>query len=173
MFYIFGIHFKGNMTQWIGSLLHLLRLMLHVLYCINICSHKCMHASMKHVYMLMLTTPTIFVLISPSGYARLSNVEFLHSGQEGFVSSFDARYSVTFFDIGKISITRPSYVTKCAFHNGFSPSFGVVGTHDLELVNNVIHHTVGPGEEYVIKACVYVGGCGWVGVCGCVFENII
>ena len=72
---------------------------------------------------------------------------------------------MTFFDIGKVSATRPSYVTKCTFHNGFSPSFGVVGTHDLELVNNVIHHTVGPGEEHVMKAC----GC----VCGCVFEIII
>ena len=102
------------------------------------------------------------VLFSLSGYARLSNVEFYHSGQEGFVATYDARFSLTFFDIGRVSATRPSYVTHCTFHNGFSPAFGVVGTHDLEFVNNVIHHTVGSGmydvmEEYTHKhACTHV-----------------
>ena len=95
---------------------------------------------------LMMTYLHFDVLFSSSGYARLSNIEFLHSGQLGFVASYDARYSVTFFDIGKVSTTRPSYVTKCTFHNGFSPAFGVIGTHNLELFNNVIHHTVGSGE---------------------------
>ena len=87
---------------------------------------------------------TSFVL-SPTGYARLSNVEFIHSGQLGFVASVDARFSVTFFDIGKVSATRPSYVTKSTFHHGFSPAVGVFKTHDLEVANNIIHHTVGPG----------------------------
>ena len=93
-------------------------------------------------------------LFFPPGYARLSNVEFFRSGQEGFVASHDARYSMTFFDIGRVSTTRPSYVTKCTFHNGFSPAIGVIGTHSLELVNNVIHHTVGSGECIVLCLCV-------------------
>ena len=95
------------------------------------------------------------VLFSLSGYARLSNVEFFHSGQEGFIATYDARFSLTFYDIGRVSATRPSYVTHCTFHNGFSPAFGVVGTHDLEFVNNVIHHTVGPGMYDVMEECIH------------------
>ncbi|XP_033757813.1 fibrocystin-L-like [Pecten maximus] len=76
------------------------------------------------------------------GYARLSNVEFFHTGQEGYTEFYDARFSLTFLDGGTVSNIKPSYINKCAFHNGFSPAIGVFGTHSLPIEDNVIHHTV-------------------------------
>ncbi|XP_069121982.1 fibrocystin-L-like [Argopecten irradians] len=76
------------------------------------------------------------------GFARLSNVEFFHTGQEGYTEFYDARFSLTFLDGGTVSNIKPSYVNKCAFHNGFSPAIGVFATHSLPIEDNVVHHTV-------------------------------
>ena len=142
---------------------------IHIHTCTHICTYACTHARAcmhahtivtcinMHVYADVYNCPFIpqcDIVFFPPGYARLSNVEFFRSGQEGFVASYDARYSMTFFDIGRVSTTRPSYITKCTFHNGFSPAIAVIGTHSLELVNNVIHHTVGSGECIVLCLCV-------------------
>ncbi|XP_021347967.1 fibrocystin-L-like [Mizuhopecten yessoensis] len=81
------------------------------------------------------------------GYARLSNVEFFHTGQEGYTEFYDARFSLTFLDGGTVTSIKPSYVNKCAFHNGFSPAIGVFGTHSLPIEDNVVHHTVWWGIE--------------------------
>ncbi|KAL5019598.1 hypothetical protein ScPMuIL_002490 [Solemya velum] len=78
------------------------------------------------------------------GYARLSNVEFYHTGQEGWTMDYDPRFSVVFVYTGDVSPIRPSYITGCTFHNGFSTAIGVFGTHGLVMSHNVIHHTVGP-----------------------------
>ncbi|XP_022097673.1 fibrocystin-L-like isoform X1 [Acanthaster planci] len=77
------------------------------------------------------------------GYARISNVEFYHSGQEGWSDFFDPRYSLAFLDVGEITAEAPSSVKGCSFHNGFSPAIGVFGTDGLVVRDNVIHHTVG------------------------------
>ncbi|XP_038070546.1 fibrocystin-L-like isoform X1 [Patiria miniata] len=77
------------------------------------------------------------------GYARISNVEFFHSGQEGWSDFFDPRYSLAFLDVGEITDDAPSSVWGCSFHNGFSPAIGVFGTDGLVIEDNVIHHTVG------------------------------
>ncbi|XP_021354106.1 fibrocystin-L-like [Mizuhopecten yessoensis] len=81
------------------------------------------------------------------GYARLSNVEFFHTGQESYTEFYDARFSLTFLDGGTVSNIKPSSVNKCAFHNGFSPAIGVYGTHGLPIDDNVLHHTVWWGIE--------------------------
>jgi hypothetical protein len=81
------------------------------------------------------------------GYARISNVEFYHSGQEGWSDFFDPRYSLAFLDVGEITPDAPSSVKGCSFHNGFSPAIGVFGTDGLVVRDNVIHHTVGSGME--------------------------
>lgn len=78
----------------------------------------------------------------PVGAARISNVEFYLTGQEGWVESYDARYSVAFIDAGVVSAIKPSYVKKCSFHHGFSPAIGVYGLNGLPIEDNVIHHTV-------------------------------
>ncbi|XP_022094388.1 fibrocystin-L-like [Acanthaster planci] len=78
------------------------------------------------------------------GYARISNVQFFHTGQLGWSDSFDPRYSLAYLDIGRVTEKLPSYVKGCSFHNGFSPAIGVFGTDGLLVKDNVIHHTVGP-----------------------------
>ncbi|MBZ3876694.1 Fibrocystin-L [Sciurus carolinensis] len=79
------------------------------------------------------------------GNARISNVEFYHSGQEGFRDSTDPRYAVTFLNLGQIEDHGSSYIRGCAFHHGFSPAIGVFGTDGLDIDDNIIHFTVGEG----------------------------
>ncbi|XP_071793632.1 fibrocystin-L-like isoform X1 [Asterias amurensis] len=79
------------------------------------------------------------------GYARISNVQFFHTGQEGHSDFYDPRYSLAFLDIGEVDELAPSFVKGCSFHNGFSPAIGVFGTEGVLLKDNVVHHTVGPG----------------------------
>ncbi|XP_071792804.1 fibrocystin-L-like isoform X2 [Asterias amurensis] len=79
------------------------------------------------------------------GYARISNVQFFHTGQEGFPDFYDPRYSLAFLDIGEKDKLHPSFVKGCSFHNGFSPAIGVYGTEGVLLQDNVLHHTVGSG----------------------------
>jgi hypothetical protein len=81
------------------------------------------------------------------GCARLSNVEFVKTGQEGFTESYDPRFSLSFVGTGDATRPeKPSYVRKCAFHHGFSPAIGLFGTNNIEVIDNVIHHTVGSGK---------------------------
>ncbi|KAM7075197.1 fibrocystin-L isoform 16-T18 [Molossus nigricans] len=79
------------------------------------------------------------------GNARISNMEFYHSGQEGFRDSTDPRYAVTFLNLGQIQEHGSSYIRGCAFHHGFSPAIGVFGTDGLDIDDNIIHLTVGEG----------------------------
>ncbi|KAK3107766.1 hypothetical protein FSP39_021797 [Pinctada imbricata] len=76
------------------------------------------------------------------GYARISNVEFYHTGQEGWVESYDPRYSIAFVDSGAVTSIKPSYIKKCAFHHGFAPAVGVYGANGLPIEDNVAHSTV-------------------------------
>ncbi|XP_049710533.1 fibrocystin-L isoform X3 [Elephas maximus indicus] len=79
------------------------------------------------------------------GKARISNVEFYHSGQEGYRDSTDPRYTVTFLNLGQIQEHGSSYIRGCAFHHGFSPAIGVFGTDGLDIDDNIIYFTVGEG----------------------------
>nr|XP_034372677.1 fibrocystin-L [Arvicanthis niloticus] len=79
------------------------------------------------------------------GNARISNVEFYHSGQEGYRDSTDPRYAVTFLNLGQIQDHGLSYVRGCAFHHGFSPAIGVFGTNGVDIDDNIIYFTVGEG----------------------------
>ncbi|XP_061682368.1 PKHD1 like 1, tandem duplicate 1 [Syngnathoides biaculeatus] len=76
------------------------------------------------------------------GKAQLRNVEFYHSGQEGWTDEYDPRYSVSFLGLER---ANDSSIQGCSFHSGFSPAIGVFGTDDLAIDDNVIHHTVGDG----------------------------
>uniref|UniRef100_A0AAX7VHS5 Polycystic kidney and hepatic disease 1 (autosomal recessive)-like 1 n=1 Tax=Astatotilapia calliptera TaxID=8154 RepID=A0AAX7VHS5_ASTCA len=82
--------------------------------------------------------------INYKGKAQIRNVEFYHSGQEGWTDYSDPRYSVTFLNLGEVQPTQ-SYIQGCAFHDGFSPAVGVFGTDGLNVDDNIIHHTVGEG----------------------------
>ncbi|RXN34425.1 fibrocystin-L isoform X1 [Labeo rohita] len=77
------------------------------------------------------------------GKAQIRNVEFYHTGQEGWNDVSDPRYSLVFYDLG--GVDGESYIKGCAFHNGFAPGIGVFETDGLSIEDNVIHHTVGEG----------------------------
>jgi hypothetical protein len=102
------------------------------------------------VYYIDIAIACIKYVYFPSpyaGYARLSNVEFYHTGQEGWTEHYDARYSLAFIDAGTVSRIKPTYIRNCAFHSGFSSAIGVYGTHGVYVEDSVFHHTVGPGED--------------------------
>ncbi|XP_054766411.2 fibrocystin-L-like [Lytechinus pictus] len=80
------------------------------------------------------------------GSGHFANIEFKLTGQEGWTDFYDPRYSLAFLDIGDVlEDAVPSYVHSCTFHNGFSLAIGVFGTDNIEIDNNVIHHSVGSG----------------------------
>ena len=41
---------------------------------------------------------------------------------------------------------RPSYVKACGFHHGFATAIGLFGCSSIQIYDNVIHRTVGPGK---------------------------
>ncbi|CAH1788932.1 unnamed protein product [Owenia fusiformis] len=82
-----------------------------------------------------------------TGYARLNNVEFIRTGQEGWTEAYDPRFSLAFLNTGEVSPNRPSFVNSCTFHHGFSSAIGVFGTDGLVVSDNVIYHTVGAGMK--------------------------
>ncbi|XP_044514196.1 fibrocystin-L [Gracilinanus agilis] len=84
-------------------------------------------------------------MVTYIGNARISNVEFYHSGQEGYRDNMDPRYSLAFLNLGQDQEYGSSYIRGCAFHNGFSPAIGVFGTGGLDIEDNIIHLTVGEG----------------------------
>ena len=91
------------------------------------------------------------------GYARLSNVEFYHTGQEGFVDEYDPRYSLAFLATGTVNNVKPSSVSKCSFHNGFSSAIGVFGTSGLNLTENVVFGAIGDGKyELLLYLFIYL-----------------
>ncbi|XP_036904303.1 fibrocystin-L isoform X2 [Sturnira hondurensis] len=79
------------------------------------------------------------------GNARISDVEFYHSGQSSFRESSDPRHAVSFLNLGQIQEHSASYIRGCAFHHGFSPAIGVFGTDGVDIDDNIIHFTVGEG----------------------------
>ncbi|XP_062385127.1 fibrocystin-L-like [Sardina pilchardus] len=78
------------------------------------------------------------------GKAQIRNVEFYHTGQEGWSDASDPRYSVAFLNLGEVA-DMESYLQGCGFHHGFSPAIGVFGTDGLKVDDNVIYFTVGEG----------------------------
>ncbi|XP_052063691.1 fibrocystin-L-like [Mytilus californianus] len=75
------------------------------------------------------------------GYARISNTEFYHMGQDGknYRKVYDPRFAVSFVDSGPVNYIRPSYIRNCSFHNGFSPAIGIFNALYLPIEDNVIH----------------------------------
>ena len=100
--------------------------------------------SIGHLYGLV----TYFLCIA--GYARLSNVEFYHTGQEGFTEEYDPRFSLSYVAVGTVSNVKPSSVTKCSFHNGFNTAIGAFGIGSLNVTDNVVFGTVGNGMSLIL-----------------------
>uniref|UniRef100_H2YQB4 Polycystic kidney and hepatic disease 1 (autosomal recessive)-like 1 n=1 Tax=Ciona savignyi TaxID=51511 RepID=H2YQB4_CIOSA len=80
-----------------------------------------------------------------SGWARLSNIELVRVGQEGWTEPFDPRFGVAFVRTGTVSPSRPSYVIACAFHELYSTGLGVFGASGINITDNVVHRAIHDG----------------------------
>ena len=99
------------------------------------CKFKtCLHFNSFHIYLIYV------------GYARLSNVEFYHTGQEGFTEEYDPRLSLAYVATGTVSDVKPSFVSKCSFHNGFNTAVGAYGIGSLNITDNVVFGSIGEGK---------------------------
>jgi hypothetical protein len=76
------------------------------------------------------------------GYVRLSNVEFVHPGQFYRSTSTDSRYGIVLADLGAYDTTRPTYVTSCSFHHGYSIAIGIFGSSSIPIESNVFYRTL-------------------------------
>jgi hypothetical protein len=79
------------------------------------------------------------ILMYYKGYARLSNVEFVHPGQFFRGSSDDSTYGITISDLGAYNYSRPTYVRSCSFHHGYSAAIGIMGSSSVPIENNVLY----------------------------------
>ncbi len=73
------------------------------------------------------------------GYARLSNVEFIHPGQFYRGSSDDATYGIIISNLGAYNYSRPTYIRSCSFHHGYSAAIGILGSNSIPIENNVFY----------------------------------
>jgi len=101
---------------------------------------------------LLLTRAAIF-----KGWARISNVEFFRTGQEGWTERWDPRFSLAWVNTGPHVDKRPSYVNCSAFHDGYSTAIGLFGASDIAVLDNVVHRTIHDGKlhpgETLNKLC--------------------
>ena len=76
-------------------------------------------------------------------------MEFVRSGQEGYIDPWDSRSAVAFIDAGTVSDIKPSYVRNCAFHHSYAPSVTAYGTNNLPIEWNVMADNVWFGKGAV------------------------
>lgn len=55
---------------------------------------------------LLFTDQTFFLL----GFARISNTEFYHMGQEGYINYEDPRFALSYLNTGAVSAIKPSNI---------------------------------------------------------------
>ena len=100
------------------------------------------------------------------GYAKISNVEFLRAGQEGWTDRYDPRYSLAFLD-HEVSTDndeqlKESYVKKCSFNYNYNAAIGLFTTDNVLIEDNVIFRTMeyglrdeGVGNRWVHNLMVW------------------
>jgi hypothetical protein len=82
------------------------------------------------------------VLLYYKGFTRLSDVEFVHPGQFSRESGDDAKYGILLSNLGSYNSSRPTHVTNCAFHHGYSAAIGIFSSSGIPIENNVIYYTI-------------------------------
>jgi hypothetical protein len=97
------------------------------------------------------------MLSTPSGWARISNIEFYQGGQLGYNEAYDPRFALAWVETGDVTEARPSYVKNSTFHHCFATAIGVFGAGYIAIENNVVHRPVGAGRLYISLAwmCIY------------------
>ncbi|XP_053372850.1 fibrocystin-L-like [Mercenaria mercenaria] len=82
-----------------------------------------------------------------TGYARLVNVEFYNTGicDSRDLQMYEREFSITFANVGQVTVRKPSVVTKCSFHHGFNTAVVALGIGNLNVTDNVIFGRYGHG----------------------------
>ena len=94
------------------------------------------------------------------GYAKLSNVEWVRGGQEGWTDAFDPRYALSFINHEESTDNDPnnkeSYVKKCSFNFNYNAAIGLFNTDNVLVEDNVVFRTMeygvrdeGIGNRYI------------------------
>ncbi|XP_076045156.1 fibrocystin-L-like [Oratosquilla oratoria] len=81
--------------------------------------------------------------VTYKGSAQLENVQFLNMGQLGWTDHNDPRFALVFYNLGDVS-SGPSYVRSSTFVLNHNSAFGVYGTNNLLVEDNVGYRSVGP-----------------------------
>ena len=79
------------------------------------------------------------ILLYYKGYARLTNVEFVHPGQFFRGTSYDATYGIIISNLGAYDYVRTTYVRSCSFHQGYSVGIGILGSSSIPIESNVFY----------------------------------
>ena len=80
----------------------------------------------------------------------MDNAEFRYMGQEGFESDSDYRAAIGISNADNTT-TRPIYIRGSSFHDLYAGAIAVIGSKDIEISNNVIHHTVGTCRYFLLR----------------------
>ena len=88
-----------------------------------------------------------------SGRVQIEGVELKGCGQLGYTDEFDPRFALAVRNI----IGRESYVRSSSIHDGYNTGIGVFGSNGFQVIDNVIHNTVGSSIRAVGSDLVITG----------------
>ena len=103
---------------------------------------------------MMLESLIPFNFLNLTGSAKITNVQFIRTGQKGWTDKKDPRYSVVFKETNDASgryqfLAKGSYVSYirgCSFHDSFNTAIGLYAANRMVVRDNVIHRVVGSGK---------------------------
>ncbi len=79
------------------------------------------------------------ILMYYKGYARLSDVEFVHPGQYFRGTGEESTFGIVISNLGTYNYSRPTYVRSCSFHHGYTAAIGILGSDSIPIENNVFY----------------------------------
>jgi len=79
------------------------------------------------------------ILLYYKGYARLTNVEFVHPGQFFRGTSDDSTYGIIISNLGAYDYVRTTYVKSCSFHHGYSVGIGILSSSSIPIESNIFY----------------------------------
>ena len=87
------------------------------------------------------------------GTIQMYGVELSGCGQLGYTNTFDPRFALAVLNANG----RDSYVHSSSVHDGYNTGIGVFGSSDVQLLDNIIHNTVGSAIHATGSNLVIIG----------------